>query len=211
MQALARIRSLKKEQDYGKAQQLLDQETKALAGSDAVGLVKLSENEILATVCRDEPTQSVRDKMLIITTLLNEAGDIAAAQDSAQSAREYYLKALNVLLATLAREDVFEFPEFVPRIEELAGRLRDAPLPVGTLSLLMYHYERTGQFAKAEDMLFALLEANPGSAAAVNFGVAFYGRLLAKSDQDLADGHLPRSEAQESLDELQSKLASLGD
>jgi hypothetical protein len=37
--------------------------------------------------------------------------------------------------------------------------LRNDPLPLRTLALLMQHYERTGEFAKAEDELFAMLDA----------------------------------------------------
>jgi hypothetical protein len=201
-QALARIRSLKKDRQWDDAQHLLEGELKALMGLSASQLAGLSETELLALVCRNEPTQAVRTKMLMLTTLLNEAGDVAAIQRGAGDAREYYLKALDLLLGTLAREDVFDLPEFVPAIERIILNLEDAALPSGTLSLLMHHYERTGQFGKAEDALFALLGANPGNPAVIKFGIAFYQRLLTKSDEALSAGNLPRSEAQEALNEL---------
>jgi hypothetical protein len=204
-QMLARLRSLKKDEQWDQAQQLLEGELKELMGLSAAQLVRLSDTELLAIVCRNEPTQTVRTKMLILTTLLNEAGDVAAAQGGGESAREYYLKALDLLLATLAREDVSDFPEFVPAVERIVLNLQDAPLPPATLSLLMHHYERTGQFGKAEDMLFVLLGANPGNAAVIEFGIAFYQRLLAKSDDVLSAGNLPRSEAQDALNDLRQQ------
>ena len=58
----------------------------------------------------------------------------------------------------------------------------------------MQHYERSQEFAKAEDALFAMLEAEPGNAGLVEFGVAFYERLRGQSDAALEAGKLPRSE-----------------
>jgi hypothetical protein len=204
-QALARIRSLKKDQRWLDAQGLLETEMHGLIGLTPAELGRLSETELLALVCQNEPTHAVRTKILMLTTLLNEAGDIAAAQPAETSAAapsQYYLKSLNLLLTTLAREDVFDLPEFVPAMENIRLSLQDAPLPDGTLSLLMHHYERTGQFGKAEDAFFALLSANPGNRAAIEFGVAFYQRLLAKSDEILSAGNLPRAEVREALEDL---------
>jgi len=205
VQALAGIRSLKKDHRWNEAQNALDGELKGLLGFSAERLAQLSETELLALASRNEPTLAVRTKMLMVTTLLNEAGDVAAAKGGAPSARPYYLKALNVLLTTLAREDVFDFPEFVPAVERIVLSLQDAPLPAQTLPLLMQHYESTGQFGKAEDTLFALLEASPGNPAVIDFGLAFYQRLLGKSDEALSAGNLPRSEAQDALKELREQ------
>jgi hypothetical protein len=75
-------------------------------------------------------------------------------------------------------------------------------LPLETQARLMQHYEVTGQFAKAEDCLFAMLEAEPGNAALVQFGIAFCERLRGQSDASLASGNLPRPELEASLAEL---------
>ena len=68
--------------------------------------------------------------------------------------------------------------------------------------MLMQHHERTGEFAKAENALFAMLDAEPGNEAIVEFGVAFYKRMLAQSDAALMEGKLPRAEVEEGLKEL---------
>ena len=41
----------------------------------------------------------------------------------------------------------------------------------------MHHYERTGAYAKAEDALYALLEAAPDDTEIVDWGIKFYERL----------------------------------
>jgi tetratricopeptide (TPR) repeat protein len=201
-QALARIRSLKRNRRWSEASAALDDELKQLLGESAPAVARLSEAELLARLMQDGPTHLVRDKTFMLTTLLAEAGAVAAAEGRVEESRECYLKALHLLLEVLARGEVFEWPEFLPRVAMLKDALQGTPLPPRTEAMLMQHHERTGEFAKAENALFALLDADPDNAAIVEFGVAFYKRMQAQSDAALAEGALPRSEIEEGLHEL---------
>ena len=127
----------------------------------------------------------------MLTALLKEAGDLATEQGRASEGRGVYLKALHLLLDTLGRGEVFELPEFVPNVEIFVTALQTGPLPMRTHALLMQHYERNGEFAKAEDSLFAMIDSEPDNAALVEFGLALYRRLLNRSDAALAAGNLP--------------------
>ncbi len=69
--------------------------------------------------------------------------------------------------------------------------------------------ERTGEFAKAEDALHALIETGPDNPAIVEFGLAFYHRLLTQSDATLNAAKLPRSEAEEGLRELELRKVAV--
>jgi hypothetical protein len=200
--ALARIRSLKKDEQWPEASGSLDAQFQSLVGFGPERVAKMSETELLGRIVQGEATQAVREKTLIITTLLREAGDIATAQDRIADGRACYLKGLHLLLETLARGDVFECPEFVPKVEEFLAALQDAPLPLETQGRLMEHYERAGDFGKAEDMLFAMLAAEPGNRTIVEFGISFYERLAAHSDSVLKNGNLPRAELEAGLAEL---------
>jgi tetratricopeptide (TPR) repeat protein len=139
---------------------------------------------------------------------LQQAGEVAVAESRLEEGRECYLKALHLQLDVLAREDVFEWPEFVPGIEALVLALQDAPLPERTNARLMQHYERAGDYAKAEDAFHALLAADPENQAIVEFGLAFYDRLATQSDETLAAANLPRSEVAEGMAELQGRRGS---
>jgi hypothetical protein len=205
IRALARINSLKQGQHWNEASEELDAEFKKLLGDGAPAVARLSETELLARLMQDGPTHALRDKTLILTTLLKEAGDVAAAADRTEESRDFYFKALHLLLDVLARGEVFECPEFVPKVEMLRESLANIPLPARTLALLMQHYERTGEFAKAEDAFHALLGTEPANEAIVEFGIAFYQRLLAQSDAALAETNLPRAEVEEGLKELQAR------
>jgi len=204
-QALARIRSLKRSQRSDEASDALDAEFKRLTGDGAQAVARLSEAELLARLMQDGPTHLVRDKTFMLATLLNEVGEIAASENRMDESRECHLKALHLLLETLSRGEVFECPEFLPKVEMLKEALRGTPLPPRTQAMLMQHHERTSEFAKAENALFALLDADPGNDAIMEFGVAFYERLLAQSDMALAEGALPRAEVEEGLKELQQR------
>jgi len=210
IRALARIHSLKQGQRWNEASDELDAEFKKLLGDDAQTVACLSETDLLARLMQDGPTHALRDKTLILTTLLKEAGDVAAAADRTEASRECYLKALHLLLDVLARGKVFECPEFVPKVEILRESLAAAPLSARTHALLMQHYERTGEFAKAEDELFAMLDGEPENDTIVKFGITFYQRLLTQRDEVLNEANLPRAEAEEGLKELQSRRKRTG-
>ena len=143
-QALARIRSLKRSQRWTEASAALDAEFERLIGDDGQAVARLSETELLARLMQDGPTHVVRDKTLLLTTLLKEAGDVAAAEDRVDESRECYLKALHLLLDVLARGEVFECSEFLPKVEMLKEALQGTPLPPRTHAMLMQHHERTG-------------------------------------------------------------------
>jgi hypothetical protein len=109
----------------------------------------------------------------------------------------------------LGRGEVFECPEFVPKVEEYAIALGDSPLPLETHARLMQHYERTGEFGKAEDSLFAMLEIEPGNTRLLELGISFYRRLEGQSDAHLADGNLPRAEVAAGLADLTARKDAL--
>src|SRR4051812_22969425 len=205
MQALSRIRSLKKDQHWQQAAVALDEEFNRLIAQAAEAVARLTETELLASLIRGEPTQAVHTKMLMLTTLLKEAGDLASAQAQFETSRASYLKGLNLLLRAMSNADADELPEFVPKIEVFAAALEDSPLPLDTQALLMQHFERSCEFAKAEDALFIILEAEPNDPQVLSFGISFYERLRTESDDKLIAGNLPRAEVEAGLDELRDR------
>lgn len=205
IRVLTQIRALKKGQRWQEAAGVIDEEFQRLAGAGAQAVAQLSETELLAKLIQGEPTQAVRDKALLLTTLLKEAGDLAAAQDRTEESSACYLKGLHLLLNTLARDEIDRCPDFVPKVEGFVAALQGLPLAIRTLALLMEHYERTGQFGKAEDAFFGILDAQPNDTEALDFGIAFYERLNGRSDAALVEGNLPRPELEAGLVELRAR------
>jgi tetratricopeptide (TPR) repeat protein len=91
-------------------------------------------------------------------------------------------------------------------LEDLADRLGKSSRSARVDATLALFYEQAGQFAKAEDALFSLIEAAPGNTDALAMGAAFYGRLLRLDDGQLAAGGLPREEVEAGLAELKRLL-----
>src|SRR2546427_3983281 len=126
IQALSRIRALKKEQLWPEAAMSLDEEFQRLVGDGARAVAGLSQTELIARLIRGEPTQVVHTKTLLLVTLLQQAGDLATRQERPEEARACYLKGLHLLLDSLAAGEVHEMPEFVPRIEVFVNCLKES-------------------------------------------------------------------------------------
>jgi hypothetical protein len=198
-----------KGQRWQEAEDIVDDEFQKFLGTGAEGLARLTETELLAKLLEGEPTQAVRDKTLLLVTILQEAGDLEFMQDRTERGRAFYLKGLHLLLEVLAQEDVFEWPEFVPKVEAFLAGLQDCMLPMRTQAMLMRHYERTGQFAKAEDALFAMVEEDSANRKLLEFGISFYQRLKGQSNAALNAGNLPRPEVEAGLAQIQTRLETL--
>jgi hypothetical protein len=207
-EVLARIQSLKKGQLWSDARVTIDEEFQRLVGAGAERLAQLSDTELLAQLLRGEPTQVIREKAFMLCALLKEAGDVATTENRTDEGVSYYLKGLQLLLDTLARNDAFDYPEFVPRVELFVQALAETPLPLSAHARLMQHYELIGDFAKAEDALFAMLESEPKNPAVLELGIGFYERLRSQTDDNLAAGNLPRAELENGLAELNRRRTS---
>ncbi len=205
IQALIQIRALRHDRRLEEARKAVDAQCEKLAADGAQNLARLSETELLARLAEDQPTQTVRARLFLIISLLQEAAEIATADGRNAEARETGLKALHLLLDVWAEDDPAGHPAYVPRVETLVQSLPDAPLPVPTQVLLMRHYESTGQWAKAEDTLFLILDATRDDPEGIELGMGFYKRILCHNDALLLAGNLPRSEAEEGLRELKHR------
>jgi len=208
VRALARLRELRQAGQHEAAGALLDERFQTLVGTGAEAVGTLSETELLARLLEGEPTQVVRDKSLLLVALLREAAELHAARGREDQGRVCDLKALHLLLEVLLHEGATSLPDFVPRLDMLLAGLCGQPLPPRTCAALMRHYELIGEYAKAEDALFALLENEPKNPALIELGLAFYERLRRQSDAALCAGNLPRAEAEASLSELRARRAA---
>ena len=207
---LAKIAGLAKNEQWQEASTTVASEFQRLTGVDGPEVLKLSGTELLARLIQGEPTLLVESKAFMLATLLKTSGDLSTGQDQLEEGREYYLKGLQLLLDTFGRNEITERPDFAPTVEAFLAGLRDAPLPLPTNAMLMRHYERIGELAKAEDVLFAMVESAPTNVELLDFGVAFYRRLLDLKDDALSAGNLPRAEAQAGLDEMNRRKTRIG-
>ena len=208
IEVLNRIDALKKGELWVEAKREIEDQFKHLIGATGDELARLTDTEMLAKLVQGEPTQVIREKTAILSTLLKEAGDVALGSGDTQRANLFYLRGLHLLLDVLGQGDVWEFPEFLPKIESFTAALAGSELPLATHARLMQHYERAGEFAKAEDELFAIVDLDNQAAGLLQFGIAFYERLRSRPDRELADGDLPRNELEAGLKEFRQRVTT---
>ncbi|MDB6040343.1 MAG: hypothetical protein JWM99_4184 [Verrucomicrobiales bacterium] len=207
VRALAKIANQKDQRLWNDAELSLDEESKRLTGFDLKTLTALTDTELLAHLLQTGDFLPQSEKTCMLSRVLIESAEIAESKsgpDGNGTSRALRLQALHLLLPLILRTNASDWPEFVPSIDLLLTRLADAPLPLQTNALLMQHFERSGQFAKAEDALFSMFEISPDNPALLQMGISFYHRLLEQTDTALESGNLPRTEVKSGLNHLQT-------
>jgi hypothetical protein len=112
------------------------------------------------------------------------------------------VKSLNLFLEVLLLNGTSHSSGGFPEVEELLGRLEEYELPRETEHLLFGYYEQVGNYAKAENVLFEIVEADATDDEVIEEGKAFYMRLKGKSDAALSAGNFSRERALDGLARL---------
>ena len=139
------------------------------------------------------------EKCLWIAVLLKAEGEIYEDQGKMNDSYYRYLKSLHLYLLTISHEAFAPDDIIYTDIQELLNKLTAYELPLSTQEKLFSYYERIGQYDKAEDILFEVVEEN---STFIEQGRTFYARLAAKNDVDLQRGNLSREEVAEGLAQL---------
>lgn len=206
-QVLMRILHLREAKDYEGALTYIDDVFKQTLGFSSDLINSVPDATLLAMLTSFDTLDS--EKCLLVAHLLKAEGDIYVDQGDFDTSYYRYLKALHLFLTILLLSNsAVTDPDLYLEIEELLHKLEDYEFPVTIKSQLFRYYERVGQYAKAEDMLFEVIEADSDEdeveATIVEQGIAFYERLLKKKDMELAAGNFSREEAREGLEQLRN-------
>ncbi|HVO43105.1 MAG TPA: Clp protease N-terminal domain-containing protein, partial [Aggregatilineales bacterium] len=123
------------------------------------------------------------------------------------TAHHLRLKALDLLLLLYEREGRPAAPAYKQDVDLLCDFLGEYDLPGATYRALLTFYEKTGQFSRAEDILFFWLQADrPDHLLVVEAGTALVQRLQQLPESVLRAGGL----ALEDLDRILQDLHALG-
>ncbi|HLX58160.1 MAG TPA: DUF6483 family protein [Ktedonobacteraceae bacterium] len=198
--ALAQVLYQKQREDYPGALTFIDEQYKQMLGMGAGFIHSASEETLLSMLTSLGELNT--EKCWLLATLLKAEGEIYELQENENDSYYSYLKALNVFLEVLLIDNALNQVAPVAEIEGLTYKLADYDLPPRTQEMLFRYFERTGRFARAEDTLYEMLEADPGNHEVVGHGITFYQRLLRKSDAALYAGNLNRDEVEDGLSKL---------
>lgn len=198
-QMIARILFLKNKMEFPKALQDIKTTSKTLLGVDGDLMRHLSPDQIMQLFGSDL-TVAV-PKSYVAAVLFKEEAEVRALMGEEEEPARLYLRSLTLLVDVYewAKEPIeHDHPKI---IEEVLAKLHDFVLPVDLLEKLFRYRERIGQYDKAEDLLYDILDMKPEFRTE---GIRFYERLLEKKDEHLAEGGLPRDEVVEGLEKLTS-------
>jgi hypothetical protein len=196
-QILTRVRSLKQRQEYESAIGEIEGALRQVADGRA--------NEFFLeewiSVCRKQD-QAASALMVAVAELINEQSDILAVQNNAAE-RQSRALALGLYLEAILAEDSFVSLDMVGKVAQMIDATVVSTLPGPVLRRLVHYFVACGQFAKAEDTLFAWLETGDPEVRAV--GVTFYQHLMALPSDELERGGLPRSEVEQGRTEFDAQ------
>src|SRR5437870_2314795 len=95
VRALVRIRDLKEKQSWNEARTEIEGELKQLFAASFQEIEEMSETELLGKLIASDSAFVVKEKALILATLLKESGDVAAGRGDKVQGRALHLKGLN--------------------------------------------------------------------------------------------------------------------
>lgn len=196
--AVAKIMGLKAENKIEESQVVLTDTLKNFTGLNTEILEALPYEILLQRVSG----QTNSEKSLILAELLYQQADIYEIKGELSRARNLYLKNANIMINVLLKGDDTVLEQNQDKVNELIEKIGLRNVPRESLLLLFQYYELTTEYAKAEDVLFELIEKAEANKDLVAKGIAFYERLLNKDQADLQKGNLPMDEVLEGLANL---------
>ncbi len=197
---LARIAGLRAEGRHDEALAEIGDAYGRFAGLNPSLIHALGEEDLVALLRARGGLDPQRTYAL--AELLREEAEIFASEGRPDEALPRDRKALRLYLEVLPDLEDTPSPPNLAGLDALVARLEVTDIPAGARELLLRHYETSGRYSQAEDLLFDLLDVEPGAPETADLARAFYRRLLALPDAALEAGNLPREEVNEGLARL---------
>jgi Family of unknown function (DUF6483) len=198
---LARIIFLQETNQHEEALILIDEAFRQATGL-TTGLINSLPEETLLGMLSPHDVLNV-ELCFYVAALLKAEGDVYASLDKQNESYYRHLKALNLFLELFLRGKSIDELDLFPNIDDLVQRLEEYELPLPTNQKLFHYNEKAGRYARAEDVLFDMLEADSVPPDLIAEGINFYHRLMAKSDDELLLGNLSREELEEGLSQVE--------
>jgi len=199
--ALAQVLYNRQIKDYAAAHKLIDEQCKQAFGM-GIGFMRSVPEETLLSMFTSFDTLDT-EKCWLLAILFRAEGDIYQDQGNTSESYYSYIRALNLVLEVLLLDTTGSGKDVVPELDDLLSSLSDYELPTSTKLLLFQYFDHADMYARAEDLLFEMLEAGDHGGEILDRGTAFYQRLQRKSDAELKAGNFSSEEVEEGLARLE--------
>lgn len=198
--AMSEVLNLKRTKKHNDALVLLDETMQQLLGISSKTITSLPYEELAYLVKRGDSSDP--DRLLVLSSLLKEKGDIYDELNDTSEFYNHYLKAFNLLIYTFNNYDDIDLKKYALSVEDFTDKLGHYVLPDETNINLFQYYKKAGQYSKCEDLIFSMIENNDDKDDLINMGIDFYEDLKLKSSDELEAGNLPIDEVEDGLQSL---------
>jgi tetratricopeptide (TPR) repeat protein len=190
--AIARAMGYKTIGEYRMAIEVLDQMLEDVLGMSAMLVHSMEDDSLLDALSNQNGLDT--DRLYIVADLLKAEGDIYAEQHEHEDAQQRYMRALVLYLEGVLADS----PEIgggpVEKIENLLKLVPEFDLDPETRFSLFMYLDGSGAYRRAEATLQGLLEKTGLKDELRPEFVAFYERMLAKSEAELVEAGMARGE-----------------
>jgi len=206
-EALAIVFKLERGGDLQEALRVIDTTYQQLLGLDATTVATLPAETLLSLIRSSgagyQGGKAMGERLTVLANLLQAEGDVYEGLKQPDESVSRRFKALDIQLAILTNEDPTS-ARAADSVATLLERLDEYDLAVRTKQQLWQHFEQMGDFARAENWMYEVLEDDRAPLDIVERSIDFYQRLLTREDAELILGNLPRSEVEAGLTQLEA-------
>lgn len=188
---------------YEFAEDEVETAAKSMVGLD-LKLIKILNVEDILKLMKTSDIYAGR--CLVSAELLKVYGDILGEKGKDRDCINIYIKSLWLYLETISTKELPEPGEYYPRINFLIKNLSSTGFPVDLKLKIFEYYEISGQYSKAEDILFEIIDSDANGIK--DKAVSYYSRLKLKTEEELIKGNFSLEEIEESLEEINSRFQS---
>lgn len=183
--------------DYAEAENEIVTAAKTIIGLDLKMINILNIEDIMKLM---KTSDLYAGRCIVSAELMNEYGRVKMMCNNETESLIIYTKSLRLYLEALLAKEIPDPEKYFSKVNELILKLKNVEISDELNTLLIDYYEYSGQYSKAEDIIFQLLE-NQNSEIKYK-AVSFYKKLHLKTDEELIAGNLSRDEVNESLEEI---------
>lgn len=197
---LDKLKKLKKEKNLDKSMDLINDSLKQFLGLRFETIDILPYKDLMSIISSSAKINVA--KSIVLSELLKEKANLYELKGESIKSFNTYIKSLNIFIELILRENKLCTEEFFNKIDEIVYITGQYELPLYSKSLLFQYYEVKGEYSKAEDMIFEILDENKDNKETIKKAKDFYERLKCKSEEELEKGNLPLDEVLDGLNQL---------
>lgn len=192
---LAKVLFNKETKNYEEAGKEIETAAKTIVGLDLRIINILNPEDIIQLM---KTSDLYAGRCLVSAELLKEYADVHEL--NGKDNRNIILKSLNLYIEAILSKELPEPEKYYTKINELISLIDESDLQDDLNFKIIDYYEFSGQYSKAEDLIFELIENN--NKDIIDRSVSFYKKLLHRTDAELESGNLSREEVNDALDEI---------